>query len=347
MSDNPPNAPRTSKGNVVRTLDAIADDIRDLERCNFFDIGKRLLEAKEVCDHGLWEEWLHENFNWSQDTAENYMKAARLADKFRTVRNLNVPASVVYKLAGNLDAADLPAIIAALIEELKGKKYLTVDDTEELIEIMRPKPKPKKKPAPASPPKTAATAEQPKPEQDNVVPPNPHESEEPLSDDDELDDAELQADIAAGLRDADGWPIGELLALDDAEEERWAAAENPIVKDATRKQQKTAEYRKAADTYYLVGRTLTACREIIDPDTPHDFDRADLEKLMNACKAVAYYCRVTIAMKQKADEALINTIAEGADIEMDGSNGNGSDPEKSADKLRKVFGQLDTDKLLH
>jgi hypothetical protein len=70
-----------------RSLDTIADDINQLERANIFDIGGLLIEAKAQCEHGQWMPWLETEFAWSADTAERYMKVARLGEKFRTVRN--------------------------------------------------------------------------------------------------------------------------------------------------------------------------------------------------------------------------------------------------------------------
>ena len=39
-------------------------------------IGQDLIEAKSKMEHGLWGTWLEERVNFSQSTAENYMKIA-------------------------------------------------------------------------------------------------------------------------------------------------------------------------------------------------------------------------------------------------------------------------------
>jgi hypothetical protein len=118
-----------------RSLDVIADEIHALDR-NAFDIGAKLIEAYDQCEHGDWLQWLEEEFDWSVDTAERYMRAARLADKFRTVRNLRVPMTIIYDLAADIEDPDLPAIIEALALASKSKK-LSAYDTNEVIELAR------------------------------------------------------------------------------------------------------------------------------------------------------------------------------------------------------------------
>ena len=73
----------------TRSLGAIADDIHKIERTNIFDIGDLLIEAKAQCEHGDWLDRVDAEFDWSVDTAENYMKVAGLASKFRNFRNIS------------------------------------------------------------------------------------------------------------------------------------------------------------------------------------------------------------------------------------------------------------------
>jgi hypothetical protein len=128
------NAP--FKSNTKRELADIAGDIHALERRSAFDIGKLLIEARDACDHGEWGNWLDREFDWSDDTADNYMAAARLADKFRTVRNLKVPQRIIYDLGADIDDTDLPAIIEALAEASKSKS-ISVTRAEEVINLTR------------------------------------------------------------------------------------------------------------------------------------------------------------------------------------------------------------------
>ena len=62
------------------------------------EIGARLTECKRIAGHGNFLPWLEREFGWSEDTAENYMRLADL-DKFRTVRNLDLPLKGLYLLA--------------------------------------------------------------------------------------------------------------------------------------------------------------------------------------------------------------------------------------------------------
>lgn len=64
------------------TLDARAERIRQLVKgiaYNVAQIGFELIEAKKQVRHGGWAQWLKENFQWTQQTAGNYM---RIAERF-------------------------------------------------------------------------------------------------------------------------------------------------------------------------------------------------------------------------------------------------------------------------
>jgi Protein of unknown function (DUF3102) len=99
----------------ARSLDAIADDINRLKRANIFDIGDLLVEAKAQCEHGEWLDWLSAEFEWaSVDTAERYMKVAKLSAQFRSVRNLKLAATTLYRLVDHEDEDELPAILKEL-----------------------------------------------------------------------------------------------------------------------------------------------------------------------------------------------------------------------------------------
>ena len=118
-----------SNGSEVnqKSLDAIADDIHKLERGNIVDIGGLLIEAKGQCEHGQWLDWLSTEFEWSWDTADRYMKVKKLGDRFRSVRNLSLPATVLYQLAARLDDPSLPIIIEELAKratEARLKTYV-------------------------------------------------------------------------------------------------------------------------------------------------------------------------------------------------------------------------------
>src|SRR3954447_561916 len=114
----------------TRPLDTIADHIHKLERKNVFEIGDLLLEARSQCEHGEWMEWLKQ-FGWSWDTAARYAGVAELGAKFRKLRNLRVPTTILYGLVGRGD--ELPSIIDELSK--RATKILTVRDAQRIVQI--------------------------------------------------------------------------------------------------------------------------------------------------------------------------------------------------------------------
>src|SRR5262249_25434291 len=63
------------------------------------EIGRRLIEAKEIAGHGNWLPWLDREFGWSPSTAENYINLFKLSAKFPTVGNLDFDLRALYMLA--------------------------------------------------------------------------------------------------------------------------------------------------------------------------------------------------------------------------------------------------------
>jgi DUF3102 family protein len=114
-----------------RSLDVIGAELGKLR--NIFDSGALLVEAKEVCAHGDWLPWLETYFDGSEDTAGRHMAAYRLSLKFRTVRNLKVPVTIIYGLADGEygEDDDLQAIVKEL--ETASTKHLTVDAANDII----------------------------------------------------------------------------------------------------------------------------------------------------------------------------------------------------------------------
>jgi hypothetical protein len=120
------------RSNVGRNLDAIAVDIHQLERASVFEIGELLVEAEAACEHGEWRAWLKSEFEWSHDTARNYMNAARLVANDERVRHLRVPATIIYALADDVDEIT-PKLIDALVEATASGRRLSVSDADSII----------------------------------------------------------------------------------------------------------------------------------------------------------------------------------------------------------------------
>jgi DNA repair exonuclease SbcCD ATPase subunit len=85
-----------------RTPQVIAAEIRQIESqarqyvlVSAIEIGRRLHEAKALVPHGSWGKWLKENVNYSQSTANNFM---RIADEYGGA-NLQAFANLSYTQA--------------------------------------------------------------------------------------------------------------------------------------------------------------------------------------------------------------------------------------------------------
>jgi hypothetical protein len=118
---------------------AIACDAEDAdERFHCINIGKLLREVNEQLGHGEWLPWLERNWRKSVSTAENYMNAARLADKFPSLGNLKLRRDAIYELGGMLDNPDQGLFDAVLKEaETTWVNAKRVGEIEEEIYYLR------------------------------------------------------------------------------------------------------------------------------------------------------------------------------------------------------------------
>lgn len=107
-----------------RTADVIAAEINSIREttqkiviANSIEIGRRLVEVKEMVEHGQWKNWLEENVDYSQSTANNLMKIYR---EYGDGQLLSGPNSQTF--------ANLPYSKAVLL------LGMPKDDREEFIE---------------------------------------------------------------------------------------------------------------------------------------------------------------------------------------------------------------------
>ena len=56
---------------------------------NFIEIGKRLIQAKSLVQHGQWQTWLQNNFQLSYSSAKNFMAVAERFGKSQSIGFLN------------------------------------------------------------------------------------------------------------------------------------------------------------------------------------------------------------------------------------------------------------------
>jgi hypothetical protein len=93
--------PMTAALPAVDPLIEHARAIRALGRravADIIEIGRLLIEAKQIVGHGGWLPWLEREFGWTDDTALNFMRVHELS-KSRNFRDLNLPVSSLYLLA--------------------------------------------------------------------------------------------------------------------------------------------------------------------------------------------------------------------------------------------------------
>lgn len=64
----------------VRTIETITGDILEAKRQGgeaILTIGRCLIEAKEMLSHGEWRSWLEERVEFSERSAQRFMRLAR------------------------------------------------------------------------------------------------------------------------------------------------------------------------------------------------------------------------------------------------------------------------------
>lgn len=86
------NPPAIQEGEQPRTLEQLAVEINYIKRdtcVNYWEMGRRLKEAKAQLPHGEWGKWLAEAVDFSQDSASRLMAIADAFPNSAALRNLN------------------------------------------------------------------------------------------------------------------------------------------------------------------------------------------------------------------------------------------------------------------
>jgi DNA repair exonuclease SbcCD ATPase subunit len=124
---------------AIRTTDVIAAEIRSIDTQtreivlrSVIEIGNRLNEAKELVAHGEWGSWLETNVNYSQSTANNFMRVAEeYGSNYQAFGNLNFTQAVALLAVQGEDREQFATGIGAdelstreLKEAIKEKKRL-------------------------------------------------------------------------------------------------------------------------------------------------------------------------------------------------------------------------------
>jgi Protein of unknown function (DUF3102) len=96
----------------ARTLARHATEIRRLGKrvvSDVIEIGRLLVESKELVGHGDWLPWLSREFQWSDTTAERFMRVHKLSLKSGNLPNLDIPLSGPRQRSRKPSAAPRPA----------------------------------------------------------------------------------------------------------------------------------------------------------------------------------------------------------------------------------------------
>ena len=104
----------TASRNTIQNtgLDTLVAEIKILSQqtaANIIEIGKRLNAAKVQVEHGEWGAWLESNFEFTERTAQRFMKAANEFSKTTALSDLS-PTKIFALL--DVPAADREAFIA-------------------------------------------------------------------------------------------------------------------------------------------------------------------------------------------------------------------------------------------
>jgi hypothetical protein len=117
----------------ARTLARHATEIRRLGKqvaSEVIEIGRLLVESKKLAGHGNWLSWLEREFQWTDDTALNFMRVHELV-KNRNFRDLShIPLSGLYMLAA--PSTPEPAKREAIGRAEAGEP-MTLDTVREIV----------------------------------------------------------------------------------------------------------------------------------------------------------------------------------------------------------------------
>lgn len=146
--DSAPEASIVATGEKAisnRTPEVIAAEIRSIDQQarqyvlqSAIEIGRKLAEAKELVSHGEWGSWLKENVNYSQSTANNFMRISTEYANSQTLVNLNysqavallsIPAEEREQFAQEKNVSDMSTreLQAAIKEKQELERQLEVE----------------------------------------------------------------------------------------------------------------------------------------------------------------------------------------------------------------------------
>lgn len=102
-------------------------------------IGKDLIEAQSILKgEGMWVQWLRDEFEWSHQTAYNFINAANLVERYPILAHRDCTMSAIYLLASSTDD-EIEQVITGVEGRITRSSALSVkarkwtDAVEELL----------------------------------------------------------------------------------------------------------------------------------------------------------------------------------------------------------------------
>lgn len=123
---------------IARPIEVITQEIRFYKLqagTSIIEIGKRLLEAKQCLPHGKWGEWLQSEAEFSERTAQNFMRIAREYQNPQMLADMGNSASKALLLL-SLPPEEREGFVAEAHEvggESKTAAEMTTKEMEELL----------------------------------------------------------------------------------------------------------------------------------------------------------------------------------------------------------------------
>jgi hypothetical protein len=105
------------------------------------EIGRDLLDAKERLDQGRFCQWIEAECGFGIRSAQNYMRAAELADE-RGATVALLPPAAIYRLAAKTTPA---AAVQAVISRVEAGEVLSNTVVKEMIDAGKPEQRPAKR----------------------------------------------------------------------------------------------------------------------------------------------------------------------------------------------------------
>ena len=78
--------------NEIVSLDQVVSEIKFFENqavVSYWEIGKRLAQAKEQVGYGNWDNWLSENLNYSKSMADKLIRVSEEIKDSQLIAKLN------------------------------------------------------------------------------------------------------------------------------------------------------------------------------------------------------------------------------------------------------------------